>query len=237
MSYYDGGWAPYVSAAERRHNAEREMEKLRKRGTVVSPVSCSCPDGASICKHVAAVMYGVGARLDARPEMLFRLRAVNENDLVANIGNVLPMSKQGPAAGKVLETGDVAALFGLDMGEPENSAKPAMHPVGGKPPPSREKPAPSLTATDPIVVPAKTSAPSPTAALRKREPEQEVAGAKSGAAKVERRKAVRVAAPVGNPNPQPVEWWKPGASKAATRRGCSAQNSRVKHAGQAEAAS
>src|SRR5580700_3520444 len=39
--------------------------------------SCSCPDYAMLCKHAAAVLYGVGARLDEQPELLFRLRAVN----------------------------------------------------------------------------------------------------------------------------------------------------------------
>jgi len=29
---------------------------------------CSCPDWAGMCKHVAAVLYGVGARLDHAPE-------------------------------------------------------------------------------------------------------------------------------------------------------------------------
>jgi uncharacterized Zn finger protein len=47
--------------------------------------SCSCLDHASMCKHVAAVLYGVGARLDEQPQLLFRLRAVDENDLVAPI--------------------------------------------------------------------------------------------------------------------------------------------------------
>ncbi len=59
--------------------------------------SCSCPDYASMCKHVAAALYGVGARLDAKPELLFRLRGVNENDLLADIGSALPLTKQGPA--------------------------------------------------------------------------------------------------------------------------------------------
>jgi len=97
------------------------MERICRQGAGLFPkpseirFSCSCPDYASMCKHVAAVLYGVGARLDAQTELLFRLRAVNENDLVADIGKVLPMSKQGPAAGKVLEADDMAALFGLDM--------------------------------------------------------------------------------------------------------------------------
>ena len=48
--------------------------------------SCSCPDWASMCKHVAAVLYGVGARLDEQPELLFKLRKVDEKDLIARAG-------------------------------------------------------------------------------------------------------------------------------------------------------
>ena len=44
---------------------------------------CSCPDAAVMCKHVAATLYGVGARLDERPELFFTLRQVNQEDLVA----------------------------------------------------------------------------------------------------------------------------------------------------------
>jgi uncharacterized Zn finger protein len=100
------------------------MERICRQGTGLFPkpaeirFSCSCPDYASMCKHVAASLLGVGARLDVKPELLFRLRGVDENDLVADIGLALPMAKKGPAAGKVLESDDMAALFGLDMGEP-----------------------------------------------------------------------------------------------------------------------
>ena len=68
------------------------MERICRQGAGLFPkpaeirFSCSCPDYASMCKHVAAVLYGVGARLDAQPELLFRLRAVDENDLLARIG-------------------------------------------------------------------------------------------------------------------------------------------------------
>jgi uncharacterized Zn finger protein len=123
------------------------MERICRQGVGLFPkpseikFSCSCPDHASMCKHVAAALYGVGARLDARPELLFRLRAVDENDLVANIGDVLPMSKQGPGAGKVLEADDMAALFGLDMGDaaeaevvpPRKQAAPKTPGLGAKP--------------------------------------------------------------------------------------------------------
>jgi uncharacterized Zn finger protein len=98
------------------------MERICRQGTGLFPkpaeikFSCSCPDYASMCKHVAASLLGVGVRLDAKPDLLFRLRGVDENDLVGDIAS-LPMTKQGPAAGKVLEADDMAALFGLDMGE------------------------------------------------------------------------------------------------------------------------
>jgi uncharacterized Zn finger protein len=80
--------------------------------------SCSCQDHASMCKHVAAALYGVGARFDHRPELLFRLRMVDEADLVARVNAASQLSKTAPAASKVLETDDISALFGLDMGAP-----------------------------------------------------------------------------------------------------------------------
>jgi uncharacterized Zn finger protein len=79
--------------------------------------SCSCPDHAGMCKHIAAVLYGVGARLDHAPELLFRLRAVSEADLVAHVDAALPMAKSEPSNGRVLEGDDLSALFGLDMAQ------------------------------------------------------------------------------------------------------------------------
>jgi uncharacterized Zn finger protein len=64
---------------------------------------------------VAAVLYGIGARFDSRPELLFRLRAVDEMELIAHAGKATPLAKQGPAAGKVLGGEDLSAMFGLDM--------------------------------------------------------------------------------------------------------------------------
>lgn len=86
--------------------------------------SCSCPDFASMCKHIAAVLYGVGARLDEKPELLFRLRAVDENDLLANLDAGAPLSKTGPAAGKILAADDVSALFGLEMADGDAPVAP-----------------------------------------------------------------------------------------------------------------
>lgn len=98
------------------------MERIcrQKTGLFPSPseikLSCSCPDWAEMCKHVAAVLYGIGARLDRQPELLFRLNQVDENDLIAKAGDSLPLANKGPAAAKVLGGGeDLSELFGLDM--------------------------------------------------------------------------------------------------------------------------
>ena len=91
----------------------------QKAGLFPSPgeihLSCSCPDWAEMCKHVAAVLYGIGARLDQQPELLFRLHDVDETELIAGAGTALAHSKQAPAAAKVLDEEDLSALFGLDM--------------------------------------------------------------------------------------------------------------------------
>lgn len=75
--------------------------------------NCTCPDWAEMCKHVAAALYGVGARLDEEPRLLFVLRGVNESDLVAGASDGLSLANKGPAA-PILDD-DVAALFGLEM--------------------------------------------------------------------------------------------------------------------------
>jgi uncharacterized Zn finger protein len=81
-------------------------------------LSCSCPDSADMCKHVAAVLYGVGARLDASPEFLFTLRGVDHADLVSAAGTDARMTQMGAASERVLSDVDVSALFGLDMATP-----------------------------------------------------------------------------------------------------------------------
>jgi uncharacterized Zn finger protein len=71
------------------------------------------------------VLYGVGARLDQDPQLLFVLRAVDESDLLARAGRDLPLTKTAPASAKVLGDIDVAAVFGLDMAEAAGPAAPA----------------------------------------------------------------------------------------------------------------
>ncbi len=79
--------------------------------------TCSCPDWASMCKHVAAVLYGIGVRLDNQPDLLFSLRRVDAKDLVAQAGAGLPKNKKAPATTKVLDASLLADVFGIEMVE------------------------------------------------------------------------------------------------------------------------
>ena len=92
-----------------------------KTGLFPSPkeitFTCSCPDWASMCKHVAAVLYGIGARLDEKPDLLFALRKVDHQELIAEAGQGLPRTRNGPAAGKVLDTGDLSDIFGIEIAQ------------------------------------------------------------------------------------------------------------------------
>src|ERR1019366_1298237 len=88
-----------------------------KTGLFPSPkdilFTCSCPDWASMCKHVAAVLYGIGARLDHQPELLFTLRNVDSQDLIAKAGSDLAKKHKGPAGVKVLASDDLSGMFGI----------------------------------------------------------------------------------------------------------------------------
>lgn len=99
------------------------MERICRQRSGLFPApeeirfSCSCPDWASMCKHVAAVLYGVGSRLDEKPELLFRLRRVDEKELLAGAAAGVPVSRKMPAAGRVLKTADISAIFGLELAD------------------------------------------------------------------------------------------------------------------------
>jgi uncharacterized Zn finger protein len=77
-----------------------------------------------MCKHVAAVLYGVGARLDQSPELIFTLRGVDSADLIST--NVLDAAAMTSSTGQRRRRlkGDVAAVFGveLDESEPQSQA-------------------------------------------------------------------------------------------------------------------
>ena len=109
----------------------------RKTGLFPLPteikLSCSCPDWAEMCKHVAAVLYGVGARLDSSPELLFLLRAVDHEELIE-----MDIASEGITASgsrKRIAENDLADMFGIDIFEKQSdAASPQVSKIPSKTP-------------------------------------------------------------------------------------------------------
>jgi uncharacterized Zn finger protein len=109
------------------------MQRLTQRAGGLFPqpkeiqMKCSCPDWAGMCKHVAATLYAVGARLDAAPELLFTLRNVDHLDLIGHAVNAdnLDQALQGQS-GASLQGADLGEVFGieLDAGGVKNKTAP-----------------------------------------------------------------------------------------------------------------
>jgi uncharacterized Zn finger protein len=117
--------------------AKPVMERICRPKTGLFPApkdiefSCSCPDSARMCKHVAAVLYGVGARLDKEPELLFKLRHVDAQDLVAQASGKLPSDTRTSKSSKLLADSALSDVFGLEMDGDEllPAAKVKLKPV------------------------------------------------------------------------------------------------------------
>jgi uncharacterized Zn finger protein len=85
--------------------------------------NCSCPDHADMCKHVSAVLYGVGVLLDTKPELLFTLRGVDQAELLSNASSaaITDLSTgNGDLAGA-----DLSAIFGIDLSTEVTTEPPA----------------------------------------------------------------------------------------------------------------
>ena len=112
-----------------------EIITHREHGLFPKPaeisLGCSCPDWADMCKHVAAALYGVGARLDEKPELLFVLRQVDHMELIeqATAGQAM-----GPAAAsdrKTISDRDLAEVFGIELDAGSSPAVPPSRPPAG----------------------------------------------------------------------------------------------------------
>jgi uncharacterized Zn finger protein len=118
--------------------------------------TCSCPDYAIMCKHVAASMYGVGARLDHAPELLFALRRASVDDLMTSALSEVPSKR--PGSPRVLAAsaggGDLAAMFGIEL------ADAAVQPGARPAPPGKSRSAPKSSAA---AAPAAPAPPAPKA--------------------------------------------------------------------------
>lgn len=119
------------------------MEVLcrKQSGLFPSPeeieLECSCPDGAYLCKHLAAVLYGIGARLDEKPELLFVMRGVDQLDLVSRAGRTTAKVGKKKAKNALSEdsAADLAGLFGIELeatAPPPAPAQPKKHAARSK---------------------------------------------------------------------------------------------------------
>ncbi len=89
---------------------------------------CSCPDWADLCKHLAAILYGVGARLDQQPELLFTLRGVDHRELIDGAAVTAAIAGASPSGSRrILDSSTLDDVFGIELeGPPEDvSAKVA----------------------------------------------------------------------------------------------------------------
>lgn len=142
----------------------------QKTGLFPSPkeikIECSCPDWAGLCKHAAAVLYGIGARLDTQPEMFFTLRGAEMEDLItaATAAAISPVNGS-PADDPALSGADLSDIFGVDI-EQSSNGKPET------PPPASPKPKP----------------------IRSSKPEKKAAPAKKARPALKKRRAIRTSA-------------------------------------------
>ncbi|MDD2240144.1 MAG: SWIM zinc finger family protein [Kiritimatiellae bacterium] len=129
--------------------SDRVMGVMTRKKTGLFPapqdiqLTCSCPDSATMCKHVAAVLYGVGARLDQRPDLLFLLRSVDQAQLISHAVEADITAGTGQADAGALGESDLADVFGIEI---DTAAAPpaAKNPRGKKsttPKPVVKKPA------------------------------------------------------------------------------------------------
>lgn len=117
--------------------SDRVMGVMTRKETGLFPapteidLNCSCPDWADMCKHVAAVLYGVGARLDETPELLFTLRGADHRELVSQASAVDTLTAgTGKDAAPTLADDEVSNVFGIELEAPageqvEAADKPA----------------------------------------------------------------------------------------------------------------
>ena len=108
------------------------MEMLIRRETGLFPSAkeitfeCTCPDWATMCKHVAATLYGVGTRLDTEPELFFRLRRVDQLDLLTAASSGVALAAQGGRTRKRIAETALTEVFGIELDE--SSREPGLPP-------------------------------------------------------------------------------------------------------------
>ena len=79
-----------------------------------------------MCKHIAAALYGVGVRLEEKPELFFELRGVDHTELVGGAAAAVPRLADGAKSRKVVKGADLSALFGIELESPIVAANSAQ---------------------------------------------------------------------------------------------------------------
>lgn len=129
-----------------------EVFTAQGKGLFPSPdeihLNCSCPDWATMCKHVAATLYGIGARLDEDPGLFFELRKVKMEDLISEAvtetaAQLLKRATRKKAG--VIDDADLGDVFGIVMEDQVDFAQKA---------PSLPKRVPHRGKTRKLAVPA-----------------------------------------------------------------------------------
>ena len=126
-------------------------------------LSCSCPDWADMCKHVAATLYGVGARLDEQPELFFTLRQVDQTDLVSAAATLGTVAVPAGSSARRLDEGSLESVFGIELDTESSPATSTPAPAAKRPKaPARAtaKPLPAPTPMPRKAV-ARANAPAP----------------------------------------------------------------------------
>ncbi|MGO8678697.1 MAG: SWIM zinc finger family protein [Limisphaerales bacterium] len=144
-------------------SAVMQVVTRQQSGLFPSPkeidLDCSCPDWADLCKHVAATLYGVGARLDQKPELLFLLRGVDPADLIsrATAAEIVGKEAVGEPAAAIAEN-ELAGVFGIDLDTSTVAEAPAAKRPAAQTPARRKARR------------AKTPPPAPVKPARRRKP-------------------------------------------------------------------
>lgn len=114
--------------------SEQVMQIVTDRQEGLFPLSneitfrCDCPDWAGMCKHVAAVMYGIGARLDASPDLLFTLRGVDHDELIAVDAEAAVAATTTSGKSKQLAASDLSDVFGIELDSGDSADLPTAVP-------------------------------------------------------------------------------------------------------------
>jgi uncharacterized Zn finger protein len=170
-----------------------EIFTARGKGLFPSPkeidFSCSCPDWASMCKHVAATLYGIGARLDDDPLLFFKLRDANVKELISEVVVEKTRELLGKAkkkAGRIIDEADIGKVFGIEL---EDQVEPTVIPVIKKIKAKSKKHVPlKISSTEKIKDKAKKDIKAVKRSIKKKEPPKKIVPLKTRRSNSDKKK-------------------------------------------------